>query len=525
MGRTLGNPKRRGEVFSPRDEATSEVTTLAAPIGGWNTTAALAAMPPLDCVVIDNFWPSTEQLEIRKGSADHATAITGNVESLMAYNGLTRSLWAAAGTGIYNATSPGAVGASASTITNARFEYINFTNTGGSYLIAVNGVDKLKLYDGATWTNIDGTSTPAITGVATTELSFVSQHKRRVWFLRKNSLNAYYLATDAIGGALITFPMGGIFRLGGYLMAQASWTIDGGNGSDDYQVTVTSEGEAAVYRGTDPAVAANWELVGTYFLGAPVGPKCFVKYGGDLIYMSQSGVVEFSKILQSAIIGRDRALSQKIQKVISESAALYGNNFGWQGIVYPTENALLLNIPVTTNTLQYQYCMNTITKAWTRFLNWNANCWEIFNNKLFFGTAGKVCQAWVGTSDSGLAISAEVQAAFNKFGVNGNKKIELVRPNIGLNGQVALNVRFNTDFQTAPIFSEVTIGTANSALWDTGTWDVSVWSGAPEQYQSLWLHANNEPGYFQSLRLRVQTSSAIFTWASTDFVVKAGGIL
>lgn len=516
---------RRGGKAQPVNEARSDVTTQIAPLGGWNTTSALADMPAKDCVVIDNFWPNTERMELRDGSSNHTTGLTGNVETLMGYNGVTKSLWGAVPTGIYNCSVSGAVGTVAITCTNARFQYINFANAGGSYLICVNGVDKLKLYDGTSWANIDGVSTPAITGVSTAELSFVTQHKRRVWFLRKNSMNAYYLDIDAIAGALQTFPMGGLFRLGGSLLAQASWTIDGGNGSDDYLVTVTTEGEAAVYRGTDPAVAGSWALVGIFFLGTPLGAKCLAKYGGDLIYLSQAGITELSKILKSVIIGRDEALSFKIQKVISTSAALYANNFGWQPIVYPTENALIVNVPATTNTLQYQYCMNTITKAWTRFLGWNADCFEIWNNKLYFGTAGKVMLAWVGTSDNGMAINGEVQQAYTTFRVKGYKQVPLTRPNIAISGSVTLQLRFDTDFRTDTSFSQVGIGSSVGAAWGSGVWDSSIWSGDLEQIQSLWLSVNNNPGYFQSFRLRVQSSNATFTWTSTDFVVKAGGIL
>jgi hypothetical protein len=519
------NPQRRGVKIAPTNEAISEVVTQTAPIGGWNTTSALADMPTTDCVIMDNFWPNTERVELRSGCGDHSTGLTGNVETLMGYNGPTKSLWGAVPTGIHNVSVGGAAPSAAIACTNARFAYVNFTNAGGSYLVAVNGVDKLKLYNGTAWSDIDGTSTPAITGVATTELSYVSQHKRRLWFIRKNTLTAYYLGIDAIGGALTAFSYGGIFRLGGSLVAQASWTIDGGNGSDDYQVTVTSEGELAIYRGIDPATADSWELVGVYQIGAPLGPKCLVKFGGDLVYTSQSGIVELSKVLRSAVIGREQALSGKIQRVISDSAALYANNFGWQGVMFPTENALIVNVPVVTNNTQYQYCMNTITKAWTRFIGWNADCFEVWNNKLYFGTVGKVCQAWVGTSDSGAAINGEAQQAYNSFRLRGHKQITLTRPNIAISGSVNLQIRFDTDFETDPTFSQINIGSSGTALWDSATWDSAQWGGDLEQLQSLWLSINNRPGYFQSFRLRVQTSVATFTWTSTDFVVRAGGIL
>lgn len=521
-----GVPLRRGQKMRPMNEATADVETLPAPIGGWNTTSALASMPAIDCVICDNFWPDTAAISLRAGSEDHATGITGDVETVMTYSsGAVTSLWAAVSSGIYNCTNPGGIGALGIAATNARFSYTNFSNTGGGYLIAVNGVDKLKLYDGTAWANIDGVSVPAITGVATTELIHIVPFKSRLWFLRKNSMNAYYLGLDAIAGALTVFPMGGIFKLGGHLVAQGSWTIDGGSGSDDYFVTITSEGEAAVYQGTDPASASTWALVGVYFVGRPLGTRCLTKYGGDLVYVSQTGIMQFSKILSSPVTGNDIALSYKIQKVISQSAELYGSNFGWQPLMFPTQNALIVNVPITTNTTQYQYCMNTITKAWTRFLGWNANCFELFGKELYFGTAGKVCKAWVGLSDSGVAINGEVQQAYTTFARKGQKQVSLTRPNLAISGSVALQLRYDTDFNTDVTFSQVNLGISGSSLWDTAVWDSSTWGGDLAQLRGLWLTVNNNPGYFQSFRLRVQTATATFTWTSTDFAFRQGGIL
>jgi hypothetical protein len=51
-------------------------------------------------------------------------------------------------------------------------------------LYAANGVDKPHLYNGSTWTAIDGASTPAITGVTTTTF-LPTLFKNRMWFIQK----------------------------------------------------------------------------------------------------------------------------------------------------------------------------------------------------------------------------------------------------------------------------------------------------------------------------------------------------
>jgi hypothetical protein len=86
----------------------------------------------------------------------------------------------------------------------------------------------------------------------------ITQHKNRIWFAEKDTLKAWYMGTNAIGGAAAAFDLSALFSRGGYLVALGTWTLDGGAGLDDLLVFVTSEGQVAVYRGTDPAVAANW---------------------------------------------------------------------------------------------------------------------------------------------------------------------------------------------------------------------------------------------------------------------------
>jgi hypothetical protein len=133
----------------PRQQS-AQTITVAAPIGGWNARDALGAMDPLDAVTLQNFWPGTNSVILRNGYTKHATGLPGVVETLMAYSsGTSNKLFAASVTSIYDVTSPGAVGAaSVTSLTNAKFQYINMTTTAGSYLMCVNGADKLRIYNG-----------------------------------------------------------------------------------------------------------------------------------------------------------------------------------------------------------------------------------------------------------------------------------------------------------------------------------------------------------------------------------------
>ena len=187
----------------PRQQA-SQTVTVAAPIGGWNARDALGAMDPLDAVTLQNFWPGTNSVILRNGYTKHATGLPAQVQTLMAYSsGTANKLFAVSDGKIYDATNTGAVGSAAVTgLTNSKFQYVNITTPGGSYLMAVNGADKLRTFDGTNW-HTDGDGSPYdITNVDTATVSNITLFKNRIWLTTSNTLKAWYLPVNSIGGVV-----------------------------------------------------------------------------------------------------------------------------------------------------------------------------------------------------------------------------------------------------------------------------------------------------------------------------------
>ena len=81
------------------------------------------------------------------------------------------------------------------------------------------------------------------------------------------------LSVQSVAGTVANFPLGAVFGRGGRLVAGGTLTHDGGSGPDDYTVFVTSEGEVAVYAGSNPGNADEWAKVGCWFVGEPVGDR------------------------------------------------------------------------------------------------------------------------------------------------------------------------------------------------------------------------------------------------------------
>ncbi|RYA73507.1 hypothetical protein DD594_28635, partial [Enterobacter cloacae complex sp. 4DZ1-17B1] len=123
----------------------------------------------------------------------------------------TQTLFGAAGTAFYEMTSAGAVGAAVvSGLANARWQHVNFTNSSGtSYLCCFNGVDSPRYWDNSSWITITGASTPTITGLTTSDIVSATLHKRRLWLVQKNTLKAWYLPVDAVGGAANALDLSG----------------------------------------------------------------------------------------------------------------------------------------------------------------------------------------------------------------------------------------------------------------------------------------------------------------------------
>ena len=505
----------------------AKVQSLPAPLGGWNARDSFANMDPADAITLVNMFPTVSNLTLRGGYTKYATGLDGKVQTLMVYNnGNNSKMFAATSTGkIYDVSTAGAVGGPVVTgQTNGIWEYINITTGGGSYLMCVNGTDKPLLYDGTNWTPLDGSSTPAITGVTTTKLCNITLFKNRIWFIEQYTLKAWYLPTSSIGGAAQYTDMSAVCRFGGHLVDLDTWTIDAGYGVDDNLAFITSTGETIVYRGTDPASAATWALIGVWKLGSPIGTRAMLKWAGDLLILTYDGLMPMAASLQSSRLDPRVALSDKIQGAITAASTQYGGNHasvGWQVVYTAKYNAVWINIPVSDGQ-QEQYVMNTITKSWCQFTGWASYCWEIYNDDPYFGSDGYVGKAWNDTyTDDVNNIVTQTIQAFNYFGERGVKKyFTRAHPAIFSNGTPTINVGMNVDFDTSDTTAALTFTGTQYGVWDVGLWDTAIW-GADLVIQNIWLGITGI-GYCGGIQMKTASSGLQIQWASTDVVYQTG---
>lgn len=466
----------QGRKTRPNPKPVYHTKTTPAPVKGLNYRDPIALMSADEALRLDNIICRPGFLEVRKGKVRTAIGFIAPVETLFAYSGVSGSLklFAAAGTGIFDATSSGTVGAAVVVgLTSAYWAQTQVSNSGGNYLLIVNGQDSGRIYDGSSWAAL------GFTGLATASMSQINVWKRRVWVVEKNSFNAWYSAVDAITGALTSFTFAGIFKRGGRLQAILNWTIDGGVGADDFLLAVSSLGEVAVYKGIDPTSAATFALVGVYFIGPPIGERFYASYGGDILMLTGDGLIPFSVYLQSATINRSVILTDRIQPLLSGDLSAYGSVRGWEVHVFYDSGFILLHVPAGAAGFRYQYIMSTIHKAWSRFLHKNANTWMVLKNQLFVGEQAEVANAWQTGTDYGVQIEYTIIPAFSYFSSPTTPKIfGLGRCLMESDQSPTFLVKVLTDFNLAYTFPPLIASNVSGNVWDVAIWDASQWSAA-----------------------------------------------
>lgn len=498
---------------------TSQNAMFPAPVAGWiaNRSKAMgqAALPP-GAEILENWFPTTTGIKLRRGSRRWATLGAGNepVTSMFSYNvGAQQQFFAATASGIWDVTTvptpygytigdglgdeigteDGDVFGQGSTDglevlegqSGGNWIVVQMTNSdGGVYLRGVNGVDVPFTYDGASF----GT-TPALTfaevapGIADQtepqDLNYVWSYKRRLFFIKKNSLDAYYLPVNAIGGELKLFPLGAVFSHGGSLLFGASWSLGHSDqgGLSAQCIFVTSEGEVAVYQGSNPDTADDWSLVGVYRIGKPLGRQAHITAGGDIVIATTIGFLPLSEAVAREYAALSpAAVSNPIEDAWRDATTRRGNE-DWSAVTWPDGQLVVISPPPPAVTSPQVFVANANTGAWCKFTGWNVRCLAVFRGQLFFGSDnGAVVQAGIGGNDQGNTYTARYLGLFEDGGTPSSRKIgELARAtilsSINVQPQVSLQFDYRTNLPAPPNAAAPPSGNQ----WDNAIWDQSVW--------------------------------------------------
>jgi hypothetical protein len=396
--------------------------SIPAPVGGWNTEDALADMAITDAVILDNWIPRGGRCEMRRGHIDQATGTAQPVQTLITYSGGTGDqLFACAGANIFDVTDAGALpSASYASAASAKWNWINFANDGGRFALLANGEQGPIKYDGSAFSSNTIEGSAASGSLVEANLKYVMAHKSRVHWGEKEALRVWFLGVNEIASLTAELlDLGGLFSSGGHLVGMATWSRDNGSGGlDDLAVYVTSEGQAAVYAGSDPGDLNDWAMVGVFDFAKPVGERPLLKDGGEICIVTEEGLLPLSILVATKRTDqKSQMLSRKVATAFSDAAASYGTLFGWQAIYYSGRGGLIMiNVPTEEGVSALQYVRSAQNSAWARFTGLPAICWGVANGMIYFGGTAGVYRWDIGSSDNSEPIVPDVLPAFSSYG-------------------------------------------------------------------------------------------------------------
>jgi hypothetical protein len=362
--------------------------------------------------------------------------------------------------------------------TSGLYSTAQMVTAGGSFLYAVNGTDKAQLYDGTDWAQIDGSSSPiAITGVTTSDLSFVWPFAQRLFFIQKGTLSAWYLPVNSIGGAAGELSLLGVFQNGGSLLFGGSWSLDSGSGLDDKCVFVTDQGEVAVYEGTDPSSADAWQKVGVYQISQPKGKNGSMRAGGDLLIATEDGVVPLSEAVRKDVAALSlAAVSRAIEPDWKTEAA--SRTLPWEILKWSSRNMMIISQPRDSDSQMAQALIcNLETGAWCRRTGWDTRCLGMYNGQAYFGTNdGRVMQMDVGGNDDGDPYTCIYVGQFDHLRSPGYAKTVMqgratFRSTADFLAKLSVTKDYSIDLPTPP--NSIADYTVDE--WDVGKWDEAKW--------------------------------------------------
>lgn len=487
---------------------------LPAPVAGLDATSPLMQMASKKAVLLENWFPRPDALETRPGCIEHVTDLPDPPKRFHTYNLANggQSLFVSTDSGLYDVTTAGVAGATVMALAEGDVISTLIATGAGHYMLFVNGVDTLKQYDGTTWSSV-----ATLGAIPTTDYDYVTVYRQRVFLVRKNSLEIDYLAANSISGAPTNYPFGAVFKQGGKIVAAETWTIDGGNGPEDNLAIMSSTGHIAVFAGADPT---TWSYKGTYFIGRPLGKTPLQQYGGDLLCLTETGIIPLSTAVQSTSIDRSRAFTQDIRPIFNAAASLFSANHGWEILVDPLTPMVLINIPSTP--VRKQAVMHSQTGAWTFYSGWDSQCFGKAGPVVYYATATTIFRVG-GISDDGANIVATFSQAYNRFGMSANKCAKLVRAYLTTTGSFEYTMGFSSNFQNVRELTYLSRGPdAFAYLWGTAIFGEALWSGATEAAQD-WQTVPDEYTLWKSFQLQVITNNGKVDYSGVDMLLTPGG--
>lgn len=515
--------------FTP---GTSVSTHIPPPVGGLNTIDPGYAIPDTDCPLLYNMIGAENGLRARLGWKEWCTGVGSSaVPTIIPFSGSStdgskdRLFATSTGTAkIYSvgasSAAPTAVLTFGSSAGDAGWgvSHAVINSAGNHFLMYFDEQNGYHVYTESsdTWAAVAaGSGAAQVSGVDPAKFVFGTVWKNYVLFVEKDTSRMWFgVDPNSLYGLVTSFDFGSKFKHGGNLVGLWSWTNDGGTGVDDYLVAVGSGGDVLVYKGTNPNTAFTFSLVGVWFVGGvPKGRRIATDHGGDLLILSNLGVIAMSRLVNGiSIADRSQYSTFKIGNVFNPAVSTYGSTKGWSLRIHPEDATLLITLP-PANGAYPQLAMSVFTRGWAQYRDLPMVSNEAWGGKLYFGTNdGRVCQhtEYLDAVDRAVTtftpIDCSMVSAFRNNGNGRQKQIGTIRPTvISAAGSVAISVQARYRYDLSEATRPTSTASNASNVWDTAVWGTALWGGAFQTQQPVFGATGMGPD--MAVAFRMETTS------------------
>ena len=354
---------------------------------------------------------------------------------------------------------------------------------GNGITTATDGANGASFSVGVTTGGVDG-----VYGVDPNDFVFPCVWMRRLWFCERGSSSGWFLPFDSVFGEAKAFNFGASQPAGGALKCMANWTVDSGAGVGNNLVIVSEAGNVSVYSGSDPEVFGQFQLVGVWFIGGtPAGRNITTGDGGDVLVVTNLGIMSLAHYLQGLSLA-DRTLyaTKNIQTLVAAEVLRSGSLYGWQLVVTPDEQAIILTVPQAQDD-PYCFAAPYATRNWCKLTGRPSASFGVYVNKLYYVESGAPSRLMmvngsldnIGLNGTGAQpIPWTIFSSFQGYGTPAvRKRVQMLRPYFTTTGSpvnYSIAPRFDYDLTPAPPAITPSVN-PSGALWDSALWDVALW--------------------------------------------------
>ena len=552
---TIKNP--RGTMTRSKRKSTSRVAHVSVPLKGLSRFAQLNEADPLLASILNNFIVEQDRISLRPGYGQiGGIAASWKISTIIPFYGTGQKFIVAAGNstgtdyGLFNATGT-RIGTKV--YGGDQWQWTSVANlSDAKFTVMVNGHDGIVAWDGSNGSLPSSREAEGINtweadpggfhqvevipvqerGVEAHAINYaifdkVLAHMNRLWFADSQTLSVYYGGIQEVSGSinLKTLPLNAYFKRGGTIRAIQTWTFTGGSGMDNMLVIFTTNGEAAIYSGSDPDnVSGDFKLVGIFRFDTPMAPGATVNYGGELYVLISTGLVPMSTLLKAEEDNLGTS-DQNIMQEFIDVSKTFRDAYGWSVIINSQTNHAICNMPVGSG--KYNQLVRWMPSAvWSKWTDVPGRCWGWLGNHAYFGTEdGKICRTGPEyLDDNTKAIDVDVRFAWSSFKSVSKKQFKLARLYMMSDSIPQPFVDVEVDYAATPPTNLPTATTPLvAAEWDTATWDVNGWAmdAVPRQ---KWQGVVGL-GRVGAPRIRASLKGTTFALTGADIIFEEGGLM